>query len=92
MADILKEIIKKTKEDLKKRKKDFPEEWLGRSLAFNPFIPRDVQKALKSAGHYNGPIDGIWGSESRSATRAYQKAKGLPVAGLSVATMQSLGL
>ena len=48
MADILKEIIKKTKEDLEKRKKDFPEEWLGRSLAFNPFIPRDVQKALKS--------------------------------------------
>ncbi len=53
---------------------------------------RNVQKALKSAGYYNGPIDGIWGAASKSATRAYQKAKGLPVAGLSVATMQSLGL
>ena len=52
----------------------------------------NVQNALKSAGYYNGPIDGIWGSASKSATRAYQKAKGLPVAGLSVATMQSLGL
>ncbi len=51
-----------------------------------------VQRALKSAGYYHGPIDGIWGSASRSATRAYQKAKGLPVAGLSVATMNSLGL
>ena len=56
-----------------------------------PTIQR-VQQALKSAGYYHGPIDGIWGSASRSATRAYQKAKGLPVAGLSVATMQSLGL
>jgi len=51
-----------------------------------------VQSALKSAGFYNGPIDRVWGSASRSATRAYQKAKGLPVAGLSVATMESLGL
>lgn len=48
MADILKEIIKKTKEDLEKRKKDFPLEWLGRSLSFNPFVPRDVIGALKS--------------------------------------------
>lgn len=51
-----------------------------------------VQQALKSQGYYKGPIDGVWGSESRAATRAYQKANGLPVAGLSVATMESLGL
>jgi regulator of extracellular matrix RemA (YlzA/DUF370 family) len=56
-----------------------------------PTISR-VQSALKDAGYYRGPIDGVWGSASRSATRAYQKAKGLPVAGLSVATMESLGL
>ncbi len=48
MADILDEIIKKTKSDLEKRKIDFPAEWLGRSLSFNPFIPRDVISALKS--------------------------------------------
>jgi len=48
VADILDEIIKKTKSDLEKRKKEYPEEWLGRSLAFNPFIPRDVTGALKS--------------------------------------------
>ena len=51
-----------------------------------------VQTALKNAGFYKGAIDGVWGDSSRSATRAYQKAKGLPVAGLSVATMNSLGL
>jgi len=53
---------------------------------------RNVQQALKAKGYYHGPIDGVWGAESRSATRAYQKANGLPVAGLSVGTMESLGL
>ncbi len=48
MAQILDEIIKKTKEDLEKRKIDFPMEWLGRSLALNPFAPKDVFSALKS--------------------------------------------
>jgi indole-3-glycerol phosphate synthase len=48
LADILDEIIKKTKEDLEKKKKEYPMEWLGRSLAFNPFVPRDVTKALKA--------------------------------------------
>jgi len=48
MAQILDDIIKKTKEDLEKRKVDYPVEWLGRSLAFNPFVPKDVQSALRS--------------------------------------------
>ena len=48
MPKILQEIIRKTKDDLEKRKVDFPLEWLGRSLAFNPFIPKDVQSALRS--------------------------------------------
>jgi regulator of extracellular matrix RemA (YlzA/DUF370 family) len=58
----------------------------------HPEMIRNVQKALKNAGYYNGPLDGVWGPASKAATRSYQKAKGLPVAGLSVATMQSLGL
>ncbi len=45
---ILEEIIKKTREDLKKRKKEFPLDWLGRSLAYNPFVPRAVEPALRS--------------------------------------------
>jgi len=48
MAKILDEIIKKTREDLEKRKKEFSLDWLGRSLSFNPFIPKDVQSALRS--------------------------------------------
>ncbi len=40
---ILDEIIEKTKYDLERRKKEFTMDWLGRSLAFNPFQPRDIK-------------------------------------------------
>ena len=60
--------------------------------SINSTMIRSVQRALKNQGYYHGPIDGVWGTESRSAVRAYQRAKGLPVAGLSVATMESLGI
>ena len=45
---ILDDIIKRTKEDLEKRKVDYGMEWLGRSLAYNPYQPRDVRGALTS--------------------------------------------
>ena len=45
---ILDEIIKRTREDLEKKKKEYTIDWLGRSLAFNPFMPRDVKPYLKS--------------------------------------------
>lgn len=48
MAQILDEILKKTRADLEKRKVEYPLEWLGRSLAFNPFVPKDVKSALRS--------------------------------------------
>jgi indole-3-glycerol phosphate synthase len=45
---ILEEITRKRKEDVERRKKEFPLEWLGRSLAYNPYVPRDAKKALQS--------------------------------------------
>lgn len=45
---ILDDIIEKTKEDLKKREKEYGEEWLGKSLAFNARVPRDVFPYLKA--------------------------------------------
>jgi len=48
LVKILDDIIKKTKADLEKRKVDYPVEWLGRSLAYNPFTPKDVISALKA--------------------------------------------
>jgi indole-3-glycerol phosphate synthase len=43
---ILDEIIKRTKDDLEKRKIEYSVDWLGRSLAYNPYQPRDVRGAL----------------------------------------------
>jgi len=45
---ILDDIIKKTREDLEIRKKEFSVDWLGRSLAYNPYQPRDVKEYLTS--------------------------------------------
>ncbi|MBE0491935.1 MAG: indole-3-glycerol phosphate synthase TrpC [Sulfurospirillum sp.] len=45
---ILDDILKKTRQDLEKKKKDFPMDWLGRSLAYNPYMPRDVKPYLQS--------------------------------------------
>lgn len=45
---ILDEIILKTKDDLEQRQAKFSMDWLGRSLAFNPFMPRDIKPYLKS--------------------------------------------
>jgi hypothetical protein len=57
-----------------------------------PTTVRKVQEALKKAGFYKGDINGIWSLESKSATRAYQKANGLAVTRLSIETMKSLGI
>lgn len=45
---ILDDIIKKTKEDLEVREKEFTLDWLGRSLAFNARQPRPIHEYLKS--------------------------------------------
>ena len=45
---ILDDIMKKTREDVKQREKEMPLDWLGRSLAFNPYAPRDVKPFLTS--------------------------------------------
>ncbi len=45
---ILDDIIKKTKKDLEIKKQQYDLEWLGRSLAYNPYQPRDVKQYLTS--------------------------------------------
>jgi hypothetical protein len=41
----------------------------------------DVQRALRSHGYYYGSIDGVIGSGSRAAIRAYQRDRGLSITG-----------
>jgi indole-3-glycerol phosphate synthase len=43
---ILDDIIEKTKYDLEKRKIEYSVDWMGRSLAYNPYPPRDVKPYL----------------------------------------------
>ncbi len=58
-----------------------------------PKMIRDVQRALKFHGFYNGEIDGIWSLDIKSSARAYQKANGLGVTSkLSIELMTSLGI
>jgi Putative peptidoglycan binding domain len=40
-----------------------------------------VQRGLASAGFYSGPIDGVIGSGTRRAIRAYERSHGLPIDG-----------
>jgi hypothetical protein len=41
-----------------------------------------VQERLARAGYYHGRVDGVMGSQTRSAIRAYQRAHGLRVDGV----------
>ena len=41
-----------------------------------------VQSELAQRGYYHGPLDGVIGSDSRRAIRAFQAAQGLPVTGV----------
>jgi hypothetical protein len=53
---------------------------------------RDLQIALRDAGHNPGPIDGIYGSQTSAAVRSYQQAKSLPTGGLTLDTLKKLGV
>ena len=48
----------------------------------NGSVVVQVQRRLASAGYYSGPIDGIVGSGTRRAIRAYERNHGLPADGV----------
>lgn len=51
-----------------------------------------IQSALANKGFDPGPIDGIIGSQTYVAIKAYQRSKGLATGGLTYETMKSLGI
>ncbi|PID33892.1 MAG: hypothetical protein CR955_00280 [Thiotrichales bacterium] len=57
-----------------------------------PDINKRIQKALKDAGVYNGPVDGAMGRGSMSAVEKFQKANGLATGGLTIDTLEKLGV
>ena len=58
----------------------------------HPGIISQIQRALTSAGYNTGGADGRIGPQTLSAVAAYQRAKGLPVGGLTMRTIESLGI
>lgn len=52
-----------------------------------------LQEALKKAGTYNGPIDGLYDEDVTKAVQAYQKSKNMSADGVAgAATMNEMGL
>lgn len=54
---------------------------------------RDIQTRLKNWGYYNGNVDGIFGTGTKNAVIAFQKANGLVADGIvGKKTLEALGL
>lgn len=47
----------------------------------DPAIVRQLQNALKVHGYYDGPIDGVFGGQTRSSIVTYQRQNGLRTTG-----------
>src|SRR5689334_11969213 len=69
---------------------------LRETMPANPLQPsviQSVQERLQTVGFYSGPHDGIWGPETQSALRAFQRSRSLDANGeLTPATASALGL
>ena len=54
---------------------------------------RAVQEKLKEYGYFSSKVDGIFGAKTKSAVKAFQKAKGLKVDGIvGSGTLKALGI
>ncbi len=53
---------------------------------------RAIQAALRDKGYNPGPIDNIFGSQTKAALIKFQKSNGLPVGSLDTETLKALGV
>ena len=54
---------------------------------------RTIQEKLKRWGYYNGNIDGIYGSQTTSAVKSFQRKNGLTVDGIAgTKTLNAMGI
>lgn len=51
-----------------------------------------IQRALKNAGFDPGPVDGAMGSGTLRAVESFQKSKGLAQGGITMETLEALGV
>jgi peptidoglycan hydrolase-like protein with peptidoglycan-binding domain len=58
-----------------------------------PDVIRGIQRRLREAHFYNGPIDGVLGAKSQAAVERFQRSRGLEPSGdLNPSTIAALGL
>lgn len=57
-----------------------------------PGIVQEIQRALLAKGFDPGPIDGVVGAETSTAVRAFQQANDLATGGLTIDTLDKLGV
>lgn len=57
-----------------------------------PAMVRQIQRALQEAYYYHGPLDGVYGPQTRRAVTSYQRTMGLAVGDITFETLQLLGL
>ena len=54
---------------------------------------RKIQTKLKNWGYYNGSVDGVYGWQTESAVRSFQKKNGLTVDGIAgTKTLNAMGI
>jgi len=65
----------------------------GIPLYINPSTIRDVQKALNKQGFSTGNVDGMWGSDTETAMKSFQKENDLdPTGKPDIATLAKLNI
>lgn len=57
-----------------------------------PTRVRAVQQALRTSGHYRGPLDGQFGAQTLAAMDAFQTAEGLATEGVTLEALAALGV
>ncbi|HEX7969464.1 MAG TPA: peptidoglycan-binding domain-containing protein [Stellaceae bacterium] len=63
------------------------------AVTVGPQTTQAVQARLRRAGYYRGPVDGVWGPNTRVALERFQRDRRLPVTGApSRETLIALGL
>lgn len=56
-------------------------------------VVNQIQEVLKNQGYYKGAVDGVFGSATETAVKAYQQSKGLTVDGkVGTATLKAMGI
>jgi len=58
----------------------------------NSTLITDIQRALKKSGYNPGPIDGVIGHATMVAVDSFQLKNGLPRGGLTLRTLEKLGI